>query len=74
MILTNLEDTQLSCYVCGSTENIRIPTSEKLEGHTNLICVDCFCVWYDTGETDPQKIKELSLQRQNRAIAIHEKP
>lgn len=54
-----------SCHCCGTTQNLRFPVSESLTGSKSAVCNDCLYVWYETGNIDPQKIRELSLQRQS---------
>jgi hypothetical protein len=51
------EDTP--CPSCGKVNPLK-----KSPWIDKPICEHCMDVWYDTGTTDPEKVRELSLKRQ----------
>lgn len=57
------------CEICGrvNAEILRpMPGWQSGYGLPEMICYDCMEVWYDQGETDPIRIREIVLSNERR--------
>jgi hypothetical protein len=60
--------SQLVCEVCVGKDDIGIrPIMFK-----GPICKHCFTLWYDSGVTDPERMRIESLQKQGRTETVNE--
>jgi hypothetical protein len=53
------------CEICGTGKDVLcapIMTGDKFgEPCQHPVCRECFYMWYESGETDAEKLKELVL-------------
>lgn len=54
--------TPCGCEICGSTADVK-QMKAWLMGRDLRMCFVCFCIWYDDGVTEPEKIKAIATTR-----------
>ena len=56
---------EIKCVICGNNKRLKFAPLMSGTETKELICPDCYSVWYETKIADKEKLRKYVLSQQN---------